>query len=92
MRLRLFRQGLLVVTVGLGTALAGCETRKQMVDRRDPDEAIAAAKYRAEALEADRADDLRASTVAKGFFKNNRLQGGWSDQANEIEESLGVGR
>ncbi len=26
-----------------------------------------------------------------GFFKNNRLSGGWSSQARDIERDLGVG-
>lgn len=89
MRYRLLRQGLLVV--GVGAAVLGCETQKKLAVRDDPDEAIAAASARVEALEGEDKDDLRASKVAKGFFKNNRLPGGWSDQANEIERSLGVG-
>ncbi len=74
-----------------GLALPGCTTHKKLVLQGDPDEAIATARARSEALD-EAPEDLGASTVAKGFFKPTRLPAAMSDEGSEIERSLGVYR
>ena len=44
--------------------------------------------------ESDEDEDIKVEGVQskppKGFFSGSRLQGGWSDEAHDIEKNLGV--
>lgn len=77
----------LTLCAGLAT---GCDTLRPS-SRKAPapprDEAVEAADARDDEITAVTSDG-RATTAP--FFKNNRLSGGLSDQARDIESSLGV--
>ena len=69
---------------------AGCDSLGQ--SRRKPaeppkDEAVEPAADRPDRIEAVTPDGRPSQAE---FFKNNRLKGGLSDQARDIESSLGV--
>jgi hypothetical protein len=48
---------------------------------------VVVASAEEEGAGASRDETLKAP---RGFFRNNRLPGGWSSEANEIEKDLGV--
>ncbi|WP_337175815.1 hypothetical protein [Paludisphaera sp.] len=74
-----------------GLAAGGCDTLRPSTRREPPppiDEAV-------EPADGDGSDRIEAVTSDgrpsnAPFFKNNRLKGGLSDQARDIESSLGV--
>lgn len=72
---------LVVIAVGLLALGTGAGCRQPTV--REPDPYLT--------LEPDGGPAPEMAPEAKGFFKPNRLPGGWSGQASEIEQSLGVG-
>lgn len=81
----------LTLCAGLAT---GCDTLRPSTRKEAPplrDEAVEAAdgddRDRPDRIEAVTSDGRRTNAP---FFKNNRLKGGLSDQAQDIEASLGV--
>lgn len=79
----------LTLCAGLAT---GCEslrpsTRKEAAPPRDEAVEAADGDDRPDRIEAVTSD---GRTTHAPFFKNNRLKGGLSDQAQDIEASLGV--
>jgi hypothetical protein len=85
--------GLTVVTV------AGCEGLRQSIRSASDGHAQKSVKPTSGVAEpsAVEADPTKLQAVdadtknPQPFFKNNRLSGGWSSQAREIESHLGVG-
>jgi hypothetical protein len=75
----------------LGLAATGCDTLKSSTRKEPPpprDEAVEHAESGGpDRLEAVTSDGRPSDAP---FFKNNRLTGGLSDQARDIESSLGV--
>ncbi len=65
---------------------AGCDTHRWST-RQDQDQSSSSDGARV--IGGDAGDSPKSG--AQGFFKNNRLSGGWSSQARDIEKDLGVG-
>jgi hypothetical protein len=90
----------LLLLMGLtGATIAGCESLRQAIRSGSDDHAQKSVKptsgvAETSALESD-ASKLQAvdsdTQNPQPFFKNNRLSGGWSSEAREIESHLGVG-
>ncbi len=76
------RRTLLSALSLFAATLGGCATARPS-RRADDDD-----------LTTDADDEEKVGRVRskppKGFFSGSRLQGGWSDEANEIERNLGV--
>jgi hypothetical protein len=79
-------------------AAAGCEGLRQAIrsgrDGQDNNLKSTAYSTGAAAAEADPTKIQAVDSSSKNpqpFFQNNRLSGGWSSQAREIESHLGVG-
>lgn len=72
---------LLMLSMVVGT---GCETHRWAT--RDDQDSTSGNKN-ADSSKAIGGDP----TSNSGFFKNNRLSGGWSSEARDVERDLGVG-
>lgn len=85
--------GLSIVTV------AGCESLRQSIRSASDGQSQKSVKPTSgvtapSAVESDPTKLQAVDADTKNpqlFFKNNRLSGGWSSQAREIESHLGVG-
>jgi hypothetical protein len=75
--------GLGVALLSVCSSLAGCETLRQSTrektDESTPEERV-----------AENVDEVKPSEESAKFFKANRLSGGWSSEARDIESHLGV--
>ncbi len=78
-----------VMAVAAAAGIAGCESLRQATRSQNQ-----ATEAEAAAAEADSTKIQAVDSDPKKpqpFFKNNRLTGGWSSEAREIESHLGVG-
>jgi hypothetical protein len=73
----------------LGLSLAGCETQHPWLRHKDDDMASSDKDSSSSTSKIPSVDS--DSKNPQPFFKNNRLQGGWSSEARAIEKDLGVG-
>jgi len=72
----------------LGFALAGCEPHQSWLRHKDDDMASSAKESSSDGSKIPSVDSDTKNP--QPFFKNNRLQGGWSSEARAIERDLGV--
>jgi hypothetical protein len=72
----------------LGLGMAGCQEtqKKAAVDKSKPDDPTS---WSARELSRGDASD---SGTANGLSRSSRTAGTWSDEAQSVERSLGVGR
>jgi hypothetical protein len=78
-----------VLLIGaIGWALCGCDTHKPWY-RRDDDATTSKRDFDVDTTKIPSVDS--DAKDPQPFFKNNRLQGGWSSEARAIEKDLGVG-
>lgn len=90
----------LLLLIGLtGATIAGCESLRQAICSGSDDHAQKSVKTtngtaETSAVESDPSKLQAVDSDTRNpqpFFKNNRLSGGWSSEAREIESHLGVG-
>ena len=68
--------------------LVGCETQKPWYRRHDDEATTSKKDFNVDTTKIPSVDS--DSKDSQPFFKNNRLQGGWSSEAREIESHLGA--
>jgi hypothetical protein len=73
----------------VGLALTGCETHKPWYRRHDDEATTSKKDFDLDTTKIPSVDS--DSKNSQPFFKNSRLQGGWSSEARSIERDLGVG-
>jgi hypothetical protein len=70
----------------------GCETQRSLLRHKNSGD-LKEGSSEATAVRSDASKILGVESDAKNpepFFKNNRRSGGWSSEAREIENNLGV--
>lgn len=72
----------------IGLSLAGCDTTKPWFRRHDDEATTSKKDFNVDTTKIPSVDS--DSKDSQPFFKNNRLQGGWSSEARSIERDLGV--
>jgi hypothetical protein len=72
----------------LGFSLAGCETHHPWLRHKDDDKVSSDKDSSSDTSKIPSVDS--DSKNPQPFFKNSRLQGGWSSEARAIERNLGV--
>jgi hypothetical protein len=76
------------VLVTLGAILPGCETLDHALRSRTVEGPSHGDE--SESKKAVGTEEATTEVITKGFFKPSRGSGGWSSEARDIENSLGV--
>ena len=81
--------------IGIGAAMSflgasmGCESlNKQSSKKLDADRPTVSSSE--DAVEAPKVLETGKAEAPKGFFKANRLSGGWSQEARDIERDFNI--